>query len=403
MKILWLTTTFPYPPNSGLKTRDFNLIRSMAARHDVTLVSFVQESNTSGDVAFMRSLCREVHTVASTTRSGDEIDPRWRHAPYYMASEFSPEMEATVQGVLAQESFDAIVASKIHAAPYVPGDFSGVKVFDSQDVATMQWRGAMKQKRGLKTKLWYWREFFKLRRYEIALVRCFDLCPVVSRRDQRIFQRWAPHVPAPLLPVSLELSEYAPFLHTPKEEHLISFCGTFNFTANVYALMWFYHKVYPQVRRAVPDVRLMIVGRRPPAAVQALCNDESVSGFWDVEDVKPYLARSVVSVAPMHIDSGVNVKCLVEMALGVPVVTTTIGWRGLEATPEKDLLVGRSPAAFARQVVRLLRDASLRERIAQNALEIIRTRYANDVVTAQFEEELVRCAEAKLHVRTFAR
>jgi glycosyltransferase involved in cell wall biosynthesis len=392
MKILWLTTTFPYPPNSGLKLRDFNLIRWLSARHHIALVSFIQESNSADDVEFMRSFCCEVHTVPSVERKGDEIDPR---APYYIAADFSPEMEAVVQATLARHPFDAIVASKIHAAVYVPADFRGIKVFDSTDVGTMQWRGLMKQKRGLRAKLWYLREWFKLRRYEIELVRRFDLCPVVSRRDQRIFQKWAPHVPAPLLPVSLDPLEFEPFAHAPKEENLISFCGTFNFIANVHALMWFYQKVYPLVRRAVPTARLMMVGRRPTPSVQALCKDESVCGFWDVDDVKPYLARSAVSVAPMQVDSGVNVKCLVAMAMGVPVVTTLIGWRGLEAIPEKEVLVGRTPEEFARQVIRLLRDPSLRERLSQNALALIRTRYANDVVAARFEEELVRCAEMK--------
>jgi glycosyltransferase involved in cell wall biosynthesis len=120
-----------------------------------------------------------------------------------------------------------------------------------------------------------------------------------------------------------------------------------------------------------------------------------VSGFWDVDDVKPYLARSIVSVAPMHVDSGVNVKCLVAMALGLPVVTTDIGWKGLEATPEQDVLIGRTPSEFAQQVIRLLRDPSLRQRISENGLQLIQSRYANDVIAARFEEELMRCAEAK--------
>lgn len=385
----------PYPPQSGLRMRDFHLIRALAAQHDITLLCFQHASQTAEDVAFMRSLCRAVRTVPLEERGGDGIAPFARHLPYYLASDYSATMAALVQETLTPDAFDAVIASKIHTAVYVPPEFPGVKVFDSTDVGAMQWLGLMKQKKGLGTRLWYLREWVKLHRYEKALVRRFDLCPVVSRRDQRIFQRWAPHVPAPLLPVSLEPSEYASFVHAPKEENLISFCGTFNFTANVHALMWFYHKVYPHVRRAVPTARLMIVGRRPSAAVQDLCKDESVSGFWDVDDVKPYLSRSVVSVAPMHVDSGVNVKCLVAMALGIPVVTTRIGWRGLEAEPEKDVLIGRSPAEFARQVVRLLRDASLRQRIAQNALEVIRMRYANDVIAARFEEELVRCAEAK--------
>jgi glycosyltransferase involved in cell wall biosynthesis len=395
VKILWLSTTFPYPPNSGLKTRVFNLMVPLAARHSITLVSFTHESTTPEDVECMRSYCSEVRTVAAVERKNDEIDPRWRNAPYYMASEFSPEMEASVNEVLAQDSFDAIVASKIHAAPYVPDDFAGVKVFDSNDVATMQWKALMKQKKSWRAKFWYWRETFKLRRYERELVRRFDLCPVMSPRDRQVFQEWAPNVPAPLMPVSLEPSEYAPFVHAPKQENLISFCGTFNFMANVHALMWFYHQVYPQVRRAVPNAQLMIVGRRPPSSVQELCKDESVSGFWDVDDVKPYLARSIVSVAPMHVDSGVNVKCLVAMALGLPVVTTDIGWKGLEATPEQDVLIGRTPSEFAQQVIRLLRDPSLRQRISENGLQLIQSRYANDVIAARFEEELMRCAEAK--------
>jgi len=197
----------------------------------------------------------------------------------------------------------------------------------------------------------------------------------MSDADARLLRRVLPRLPTSVVPNAVDtVSERYVEPWTPTSTLL--FVGYFRHLPNAEAVLTFAAETYPRVRAAVPAVEWLVAGAEPPPAIRALAAPGSgitVAGY--VEDLAPCFARSAVFVCPVHRRSGTRVKILQAMARGVPVVTTTLGAEGLDVTPERDVLVGDSPAAFAGQVVRLLGDRELAERLRREARRLVEERY----------------------------
>ena len=106
------------------------------------------------------------------------------------------------------------------------------------------------------------------------------------------------------------------------------FIGVMDYFPNVDAVQYFCREIFPLVRGIMPQTQFLIVGRSPLRAVKKLENQPNVVVTGAVDDVRPYLARALVSVAPFRIARGVQNKVLESMAMGVPVIGTAETFKG---------------------------------------------------------------------------
>jgi sugar transferase (PEP-CTERM/EpsH1 system associated) len=140
------------------------------------------------------------------------------------------------------------------------------------------------------------------------------------------------------------------------------FVGALDYRPNVDGLGWFCAEVWPHLRRRRPDARFFIVGRRPVKAVQRL-GGRGVEVIGTVPDVRPWLARAAVAVAPLWIARGVQNKVLEALATGRAVVATPLCLQGLATEPGCHLLAASTAREWASALDHLLGDADLRERL----------------------------------------
>ena len=151
---------------------------------------------------------------------------------------------------------------------------------------------------------------------------------------------------------------------------------------NVDGAIFFCEEIFPLVKRQVPNIKLLIVGRDP---IKAVCNlassDVTVTGR--VESVIPYYQQSFISVVPLRAASGTRLKILESMALGRPVISTTIGCEGLNVTQGENILIANTPADFAVQTVRLLNDIELRQRLVIGGRRLVETTYDWEIIGQQ--------------------
>ncbi len=134
------------------------------------------------------------------------------------------------------------------------------------------------------------------------------------------------------------------------------FTGPFRYLANHDAMVWFLQEIYPQIQRQLPNVCLTITGDHANLPLPHATN-VTLTGF--VEDVRPLVASSWVSLVPVRVGAGTRLKILEAMATGVPVVSTTKGAEGLEVNDGEHLLIADSAQGFAENVVQLLKDSKL--------------------------------------------
>lgn len=164
------------------------------------------------------------------------------------------------------------------------------------------------------------------------------------------------------------------------------FVGSFDYDANVDAVRHLVTDLLPAIRRRAPDTAAIVAGRSPGREVHALAQAQGVEVAATVPDLTPLYARAGVVVVPLRIGGGSRIKILEALALGRPVVTTTIGMRGLDLADGVEVLVADTPEAFATAIQRLRDDGALRERLVAAGRAFVERRHAWSDLEARFAQ-----------------
>jgi glycosyltransferase involved in cell wall biosynthesis len=140
------------------------------------------------------------------------------------------------------------------------------------------------------------------------------------------------------------------------------------------ALRWFFAEMHEPLRRRIPDLRVLIVGKSPAAEVQAYAQRPGVTVTGSVPDVRPYYRSAWLQIVPLRIGGGTRLKIPESMAMGTSVVSTTIGAQGLGLRHEHDLLLADTPEAFVRETARALMDPALRSHLEREGMRTVHAR-----------------------------
>jgi glycosyltransferase involved in cell wall biosynthesis len=159
-------------------------------------------------------------------------------------------------------------------------------------------------------------------------------------------------------------------------------------------VLYFLHSVLPLIRREIPEVSFTIVGRKPSEKLRAAAaSDPGVHVTGTVDDIRPYVRKGSVYVVPLRIGSGTRLKIFEAMAMGKPIVSTTLGAEGLPISDGGDISIADSPEVFAKEVCALLRDPQERRRLGSAARELVERHYSWPSVAAEFDDVLRRVAQ----------
>jgi len=292
-----------------------------------------------------------------------------------------PVIQKCVQTLVQEEPFDLIHVQLARMAPVADG-LSGVpKVIDFIDALSLNMHRRATQERWPMKWLFHL-ETRRMARYEQELVSSFDQQIVSSPLDKEaIGASETLHV----IPNGVNIEDF-PYTENGREDSLILFTGRMGYFPNAEAAIYFATQVFPLVRRQIPNARFLIVGADPPRRVRKLARLPGVEVTGYVPRVQDYLARATVAVAPMQAGTGIQNKVLEAMASGVPVVATPCALGGIEALDGEHLLVADDADGLADQVVRLLRDPTLRRRLARNARQLVEEKYTWERSVAMVEE-----------------
>jgi glycosyltransferase involved in cell wall biosynthesis len=219
---------------------------------------------------------------------------------------------------------------------------------------------------------------------EGCAVRRFTACTAVSEADARTVRKLAPRVPVQVVPNGVDAEYFSP-LAIKEDPGSLVFTGAMSFPPNVTAVLDFCRHTLPLIQQTMPGVRLTIVGRDPSPAVAALSANPAVTVTGFVEDIRPYLSRSNVTICPMSTGSGIKNKVLEALAMGRAVVTSRLGAEALEVTDGRHLRVADDPQSFAQAVVALLGDEAGRRRLGIAGRALVLRRYTWDACATTYE------------------
>jgi glycosyltransferase involved in cell wall biosynthesis len=131
-----------------------------------------------------------------------------------------------------------------------------------------------------------------------------------------------------------------------------------DYWANIDAVQWFANNIFSAIRLQLPKVEFYIVGARPSAAVMALADRPGIIVTGSVPDVRPYLAYASMAVAPLRIARGIQNKVLEAMAMGKTVVASPQAIEGINAHPDRDVVVANDERDFSNLIIKLLQNGT---------------------------------------------
>ena len=381
LKVMVVTYGDPYPPSSGVAIRDYNLLKQLSS--SVTLHLCILATETSApDLSNLSQFCASVVRVPATPRTLLRTvvnSLRCWSAGFKLASHpyFYPELAGTVRSLVRSENIDILQIEHSFLSAYqgaVPPGSRCRTILSLHNVGSRQYARIAETQSTVLARLSYAFKSFLIRRMESDSVGKFDRCLVVSNEEGRVLMRTAPAVKFAVVENGVDCGSIRRLPPSRHHKDLL-FIGVINYAPNCDAILYFCKSILPLIRRSIPETHLAVVGHAPPMAVKELTSTYGITVTGFVDDPIPYYDDATVCVVPLRAGGGTRLKILEAMAIGRPVVTTSIGCEGLEVRDGEHLLVGDSAEDFADHVIRLLQDEGLRRRIIAAARALVEQRY----------------------------
>jgi hypothetical protein len=377
LKILYLCHRFPFPPKRGGKIRPFNMIRHLsAAGHEVTVASLARSADEASEGRGIASHCAryEMAKVRDAVQMARMVARLPTPTPSSMGYFYSASLARRVRELLERERFDLIFVHCSSVAQYVAHVRGVPKILDFGDMDSQKWLEYARYK-PFPLSAGYRLEGLKLQREEKRLARMFDLCTATTRAEWETLESYQIGVASDWFPNGVDSDYFSPG-DRPYDADTVSFVGRMDYYPNQECMFDFCANVLPLLRERRPDVRLLIIGADPPSAVKKLGEIPGVTVTGSVPDVRPYVRRSALMVAPLNIARGTQNKILEAMAMGVPVVTSPAAAGGVDAVPQEHFLVASSYQEQSAAVLRILEDRSERQRLAAAGRSRVLTHHA---------------------------
>lgn len=362
-ELLFLAHRIPFPPNKGDKIRSYHMLAYLSRRYRVHLGAFIDDPADWQHVEEVKKLCGEtcfiaLRPVRAKLRS---LAGLARGEALTLGYYRDRALSLWVRRMLAEFPVARIFVFSSAVAQYVDDPKIAVpRVLDFVDMDSDKWRQYAAKHRWPMNWV-YRREATTLFRAERRWAGLFDKSLFVTQAEVDLFCSQAPEAKERTVAVEngVDTDYFSPAQAYaspyPKGEVALVFVGAMDYWANVDAVTWFAHDVFPKVRKALPESRFYIVGARPTKDVLALNGLESVRVTGGVPDVRPYLAHAAVAVAPLRIARGMQNKVLEAMAMARPVVATTQAMDGLRGWDGLRDLVQDDPVNMADAVLKVLR------------------------------------------------
>jgi len=390
MRVLWFGHNLAYPPVRGVLQRNYNLLREAAKESEVHVLAFDQPPTRPPGVSAedcavaLRKFC--AHVEWAPLAVGISKNPYWlglrgllsRNA-YDLNWLASNAMAVRLQRTLSRVKFDVIHFDTLGLAQYktLVSGVGTVLNHHNIESSMMEHRAATETRR-VRQQYWRW-EAKKLLRAEREYCPRFSVNLVVSSEDGEILAGRVPGVHAKVVANGVD-TEY----FTPRPDpggNTLLFCGGLDWYPNGEAMAYFFDQIWSRLTRTLTDIRIVVVGRKPPKWLTRLGESDRrihVTGF--VDDVRPYFREATAYVCPIRVGGGTRLKILDALAMGMPLIGTTFACSGISVQDEKHVLLADTPEAFVNQILRVLADPVLRANLASQGRDRVCQDYSWPVV-----------------------
>ncbi len=379
-EILFLAHRIPYPPNKGDKIRSWQLLKHLSKHFRVHLACFVDDEADLIHCAFLETICASttfvrLHPKHALLKSAfGFLSNKPLSVEYYQSAKMRKAVDK-----IRQRNLTAEIIFSSTMAQYVEPRIGGrVRVVDFCDADSAKWTQYASETK-FPLNLVYGREGRLLELEENKIANWADHSFAVTPDEAALFNdRPAISTTIDWWSNGVDTEYFYPaspaFAESPSPE--VVFTGAMDYHANVDAILYFAKNVWPLVLETMPEAQLAVVGANPTPAIKALHNKNNTIVAGKVPDVRPWLWKAKVAVAPLRIARGIQNKVLEAMACAKPVVCSPEAAQGIQAQDGQHLMIASEPSQWVEKLRKLLTDKPLRQQLGAEARRHVEINYS---------------------------
>jgi glycosyltransferase involved in cell wall biosynthesis len=399
MHILFITPNLPVPTSSA-RARPFNLIKQLATRHKVSVVSFIQP-HEYGMLHVLEPYCQRLELVP---REDFKHLGRWHNRLrgwFFLLSSPRPRILRTfpikamckpLRSLIQTSNLDVVHFEQLYLVELLPEVGEVPAVLGEQNVEFQVIRSLQTVSSNLVQKVRDELSWRKMLAFETHWIRQFPVCLAVSEQDAALLRRISGATEVHVVTNGVDSQAFAPEGRKERTLNTVLFFGTLNYGPNRDGIKQFCRDVWPMIHSTRPDVRLEVVGIDPPPDVMVLGELPGVEVTGFVPDIRSKLWAATLSIAPLRWGGGTRLKILEALAAGCPTVSTSAGAEGLDLDG-KEILIADTGDEFARAVIELLQHPDKRAELSAAGQHSVAARYDWSAIAQQLEKAYARAIQ----------
>jgi glycosyltransferase involved in cell wall biosynthesis len=281
-------------------------------------------------------------------------------------------MTKTILEIAKGKHFDLIHIDKLYFGVYLKlfCNPHTKRTVTFHDIDSVKLRRLFKIESNIRTKALLFVNWLMVRNWESRIAERFDLCIALSSFDLQVLKSMNPRLNVAVIPNGVDIDAFK-LLPLTNEQCIISFFGAMDYVPNIDGALYFYKHIFPLIRKQLPGVKFLLIGQNPAYELKKLSSDPNVIVTGFVEDVIPYYQQSSVVVVPLRAGGGTRLKILEAMAVGRPVVSTSLGAEGLDVADGENIMLANSPEDFANKTIELMTNLTLRQKLTASARRFV--------------------------------
>lgn len=371
MKLLFLTSRLPWPPNRGDRIRTYHLLKQLSEDYEITLVSFYSKQSELDGSEALKKLCDEVHFVFYPFWQSilSTLIGFWRGTPLQVEYYRSRKMERLIAQLLENTNFSAVYLHLFRMVPYLAKNPEYYRIVDLTDAISQEILKSLPY-RSLISRVIHKVEFRRIARYECEVAAWADECWLISKRDKQFIFDNCNTNNLIVIPNGVNMQIFSPNEGSSKKFDLI-FVGNLDVYHNVDALNFLILEIFPLIRQDLPDCKLALVGAGQGKGITNLKQLPGISYLGYVGDLNAVLNSAKIFIAPLRFSAGIQNKVLEAMAAAIPVLSTNEIALSLGADPGKHLMTAEGAIDFSKEALTLLNRTEFRVKIGHAGRQFV--------------------------------
>jgi len=400
MKILMLTPYLPYPLLSGGQIRTYNLLKKLASKHQITLFALIKDESEKQYIGELEKYCHKVR-VFKRSKTPFTIRNILKTAvssyPFLVIRNQATTAINAIKQELETENYDLIHAETFYMMPHLPE----IKIPTILVEQTIEYLGyenyAKKAPFFLKPIINI--DVNKIRNWEKYYWQQADQLIVMSEDDKKfIAQQIGRKNKIDVVANGVDNAWFNEKKRVKNKQPTILSVGTFKWLPNKEAVDFLVSKIWPQVKKQIKEVKLLIVGNAPTEKVLGYGkNDAQIEVAGRVEDIRDAFKSSDVLLAPVFSGKGTRYKILEAMACSTPVVASKIAVEGLAVKHGEHVLVSNNAQELAALTIKVLTNQKLWQKLSKNGKKFVKQNYDWQLISTKLDAIYQKIGKIKKH------